>query len=85
MQSKFNKLYFNSIFPLYRVGKTSLLNQYIKKDFSPKYESTSGADFLIKKIYIGGNMVKLQLWDTAGANKSQPLSNFLIETQNVVH
>jgi len=77
MQSKFNKLYLNSIFPLYRVGKTSLLNQYIKKEFSPKYDSTSGADFLIKKIYIGGNMVKLQLWDTAGAYKSPPLSDFL--------
>ena len=32
------------------VGKTSLLNKYIKNEFSLNYKATIGADFLTKQI-----------------------------------
>jgi hypothetical protein len=37
-------LSFPHIFLLYRVGKTSLMNQYVNKRFSNQYKATIGAD-----------------------------------------
>lgn len=51
------------------VGKTSILNRYIKKEFSQIYKSTIGADFFIKDITYSDQNIKLQLWDTAGNEK----------------
>ena len=34
----------------YRVGKTSLMNQYVNKKFSNQYKATIGADFLTKEV-----------------------------------
>lgn len=48
------------------VGKTSLLNQYISKQFSSLYKATIGADFLCKDIIVDETRVSLQIWDTAG-------------------
>ena len=48
------------------VGKTCLLNQYVKSIFSQQYKATIGADFLKKEIVIDNESVQLQLWDTAG-------------------
>ena len=57
------KIYKNS------VGKTSLLNQFVKKQFSMQYKSTIGADFLTKEVNVDGTIIQLQLWDTAGAER----------------
>ncbi len=49
------------------VGKTSLLNRYIKGSFSPpSVTSTIGASFLTKRVadVDTGTTVRLQLWDT---------------------
>ena len=51
------------------VGKTSLLNQFVKKQFSMQYKSTIGADFLTKEVNVDGTVIQLQLWDTAGAER----------------
>ena len=51
------------------VGKTYLLNQYVKKYFSMFYKSTIGADFLTKELNLNGKIVQLQLWDIAGQEK----------------
>ncbi|KAL7712690.1 Ras-related protein Rab-7b [Entamoeba marina] len=48
------------------VGKTSLLNQYVTKQFSSQYKATIGADFMTKDITINDQQVSLQIWDTAG-------------------
>ena len=53
----------------YSVGKTSLLNQFVKKQFTMQYKSTIGADFLTKEVNIDGTTIQLQLWDTAGAER----------------
>lgn len=44
------------------VGKTSLMNQYVKKKFSNQYRATIGADFLTKFIQFNDGMnVSLQV------------------------
>ncbi|KAL7715743.1 Ras-related protein Rab-7b [Entamoeba marina] len=48
------------------VGKTSLLNQYVTKQFSSQYKATIGADFMTNDITINEQEVSLQIWDTAG-------------------
>ena len=51
------------------VGKTSLLNKYIKNEFSLNYKTTIGADFLTKTLTRENSIVNLQIWDTAGSEK----------------
>lgn len=46
---------------LYRVGKTSLMNQYVTNSFSGQYKATIGADFLTKEITIDDRLVTLQV------------------------
>ena len=49
---------------LYRVGKTSLMNQYVSKKFSAQYKATIGADFLTKEVQVEDRMVTMQVRDT---------------------
>ncbi|KAG6657434.1 ras-related protein Rab7-like isoform X2 [Carya illinoinensis] len=55
------------------VGKTSMMNQYVNKKFSPHYKSTIGADFVTKELQIDDKQVTLQIWDTAGQERFQSL------------
>lgn len=55
------------------VGKTSLMNQYVHRKFTPQYKATIGADFLSKDIMVGDRPVTLQIWDTAGQERFQSL------------
>ena len=53
------------------VGKTSLIQQYSRKELQQEYKPTIGADFHSKKVEVkdeeGENKsVTLQIWDTAG-------------------
>ena len=51
------------------VGKSSILQRYMKQTFEESYKCTIGVDFLMKSLEIKGKTVKLQLWDTAGQEK----------------
>ena len=51
------------------VGKTSLLYQYVKNQYSQQYKATIGADFLTKNIQKGEDTLQLQIWDTAGTER----------------
>ncbi|CAM9919811.1 unnamed protein product, partial [Heterosigma akashiwo] len=55
------------------VGKSSLMNQFVKKQFSNTYKARIGADFLTKQIPIDNKLVTLQIWDTAGQERFQSL------------
>mmetsp|Transcript_21852 Transcript_21852/g.24395 ORF Transcript_21852/g.24395 Transcript_21852/m.24395 type:complete len:176 (+) Transcript_21852:100-627(+) len=56
------------------VGKTSLLNQYVKHAFKDKYKPTIGADFHNKKVICGDKEIKAQFWDTAGQERFTSLA-----------
>lgn len=49
------------------VGKTALVNRYIKDVFQEENELTIGVDYASKIIELNNNTTaKLQIWDTAG-------------------
>jgi small GTP-binding protein len=51
------------------VGKSSIIQRYMKNTFEESYKCTIGVDFLMKTLNLNGKTVKLQLWDTAGQEK----------------
>lgn len=55
-------LIFITIFFLFSVGKTSLMNQYVNKKFSNQYKATIGADFLTKEVMVDDRLVTMQVW-----------------------
>jgi Ras-related protein Rab-23 len=48
------------------VGKSSMIQRYCKGIFTRDYKKTIGVDFLERQIEMGGEDVRLMLWDTAG-------------------
>lgn len=48
------------------VGKSSMIQRYCKGIFTRDYKKTIGVDFLERQIDVGGEDVRLMLWDTAG-------------------
>lgn len=55
------------------VGKTCLLNRFVRCEFSQNYRATIGADFLSKEVILNQKHISLQLWDTAGQERFQSL------------
>ena len=51
------------------VGKTNILNRYVKDEFSEEYAITIGMDFLISNLELDDKIFKLRLWDTAGSER----------------
>ena len=47
----------------HRVGKTSLMNQFVNKKFSNQYKATIGADFLTKEVMVDDRLVTMQIWE----------------------
>ena len=45
----------------HRVGKTSLMNQYVNKKFSGQYKATIGADFMTKEVQVDDRLVTMQV------------------------
>ena len=55
------------------VGKTCLLNQFVSRKFTNKYQATIGSDFSSKQLDIDGQSITLQIWDTAGQERFHSL------------
>ena len=51
------------------VGKSSLIQRFVKNSFSTDYKATIGVDFEVEKFYIIGKSFNLQIWDTAGQER----------------
>lgn len=50
------------------VGKTTILNQYLKRRFVPGAQTTIGSNFFVKYLKIPEieHLITLQVWDLAG-------------------
>eukprot|EP01111_Echinosteliopsis_oligospora_P010423 TRINITY_DN3234_c0_g1_i1.p1 TRINITY_DN3234_c0_g1~~TRINITY_DN3234_c0_g1_i1.p1 ORF type:complete len:202 (+),score=31.49 TRINITY_DN3234_c0_g1_i1:111-716(+) len=57
------------------VGKTSLMERFINRNFTQGYKATIGADFFTKELEVDNKLVTLQIWDTAGQERFQSLGN----------
>ena len=57
------------------VGKTNILSKYLKGEFDPKSKSTVGVEFGVKNFKIENNIVKVQIWDTAGEERYRSITN----------
>ena len=65
------------------VGKSSIIQRYMKQTFEESYKCTIGVDFLMKSLQIKGKTVKLQLWDTAGQEKYKSMVSSYYRGANV--
>lgn len=48
------------------VGKSSLIMRWTLDTFSPTLTSTVGVNFKSKKVHLNGELIQVQVWDTAG-------------------
>ncbi|KAF5764909.1 putative small GTP-binding protein [Helianthus annuus] len=51
------------------VGKSNLLSQFSKNEFSHDFKSTIGVDFSNRNIEVDGKIIKAKIWDTAGQER----------------
>ena len=54
-------------------GKTSLVERFRGRDFQ-NYEATIGAAFLTKTLDLDEARIRLDIWDTAGAERYASLA-----------
>ena len=55
------------------VGKTCILNRFVKNEFSKEYKATIGSDFASTQVKIVDSDVTLNIWDTAGQERFKSL------------
>ena len=67
----------------YSVGKSSIVLNFVKNEFNPNEESTIGAAFLTKTVFLQGNAVKFEIWDTAGQERYYSLIPMYYRGANV--
>ncbi|MED6143440.1 Golgi membrane exchange factor (Ric1p-Rgp1p) subunit [Stylosanthes scabra] len=56
------------------VGKSQLLNRFVKNEFNMKSKATIGVEFLTKTVLMDHKVVKAQIWDTAGQERYQAIT-----------
>ncbi|XP_065221178.1 ras-related protein Rab-18-like [Planococcus citri] len=67
------------------VGKSSLAARYVDNDFQEGSITTIGIDYKTKFINIDGYNVKLQIWDTGGAEAFRTITrNYYRSTQGAI-
>ncbi|KAH3831993.1 uncharacterized protein LOC127877010 isoform X2 [Dreissena polymorpha] len=55
------------------VGKSSLLNRFIKGSYCPHYIQTHGAEFFLKDMEVESNPVRLVLYDSMGQSNMKTI------------
>ena len=51
---------------LKRVGKTSIVQRLVKREFNEQYRVTVGADQIPYKMIVNDKEYSITIWDTAG-------------------
>ena len=67
------------------VGKTSIINRFVKGKFENNIASTNGATFANKKIIYNDKNICLQfdIWDTAGQEQFKSLTKFFYKDAGI--
>ena len=67
------------------VGKTSLINRYLKNVYNPVYLTTIVIDQSIKFLSVNNKHIKLSIWDTAGQEQFRTIAkSFYNKTDAVI-
>ena len=66
------------------VGKTSVINKYVRDSFEVDLDPTIGATYSSKTIELEKYKVMFQIWDTAGQETYQSLTKNFFKEANVV-
>ena len=56
------------------VGKTNIINKYIKKEFQEDFYDTIGVEFSHKQFIVDNHKIKAQIWDTAGQERYKAIT-----------
>ena len=56
------------------VGKTNIMNKFLKNIFMEESKATVGVEFGSKLFDINGHKIKAQIWDTAGQEKYKSIT-----------
>ena len=56
------------------VGKTNIINKYIKNEFHEDFFATIGVEFSHKQFIIDNHKIKAQIWDTAGQERYKSIT-----------
>ena len=65
------------------VGKTSIINQFIEKQFINEYIPTIGSDKIKKEIEIEGKKLNLEIWDTVGQEQYRAVNKIFIKNAQI--
>ena len=57
------------------VGKTNIMNKYLKNEFKEDSRATVGVEFGSKLFIIDKHKIKAQIWDTAGEERYRAITN----------
>jgi Ras-related protein Rab-1A len=57
------------------VGKSCILMRYADNSFTENFFNTIGVDFKIKTINLNDQVIKMQIWDTAGQDRFRTLTS----------
>ena len=67
------------------VGKTSLINRYLRNVYNPVYLTTIGIDKSVKFLLINNKQIQLSIWDTAGQEQFRTITkSFYNKTDGVI-
>lgn len=66
------------------VGKTNIINKYIKGDFVKDSTPTIGSTFGEKNIKREGCIYSLKVWDTTGQEKYNSITKLFVRDSNIV-
>ncbi len=61
----------------FAVGKTSLVQQFIKQQFGEKYKTTVGVSISTKEVVVNDTEVSLVIWDIAGFEQDGHYTHYL--------
>ena len=56
------------------VGKTSLIQKFVFDNFGSDYEATIGVEFFSKTFKINADIVKIEIWGTAGSERFKSIT-----------
>ena len=66
-----------------KVGKTSLINQFINNEDTFTYLATMGSDKSLKNINIKGKEVKLEIFDTVGQPDYRAVNKIFMKNTDI--